>query len=164
MATPFLVFSKGENPHLGLQVPLMKFCKFICKVMSAPLLAGLVRLIHLAIVIFIVVSPFMKKRNWMVDVLHVVSVITLVAHWYMDEDTCFLTYLESALRGIPVQESFVYSIVSPVYKISDEEIKSLVMIATPVLGMISFMRILNNWSRIKQDLHMMLKGDESNFY
>lgn len=132
----------------------------IHKVMYGPFLANVVRLIHLAIVVFIVVSPFLKKRNWMIDILHVVSVITLVAHWYMDEDTCFLTYLESAIRGIPVQESFVYSIVSPVYKISDEEVKSLVMIATPVLGLISFVRILNNWSHIKQDLHLMFKGDE----
>jgi len=128
--------------------------------MYAPILAGVVRLIHIAIVIFIVASPFMKKRNWMIDVLHVVSVITLVAHWYMDEDTCFLTFLESTLRGIPVQESFVYSIVSPVYKISDEEIKSMVMAVTPVLGLISFVRILNNWSVIKQDVHLMFKGEQ----
>lgn len=125
--------------------------------MHLPLLANVVRLIHVSIVVFIIVVPFIKTRNWMLFVLHSVAVVTLMAHWYLDEDTCFLTFLESALRGIPVQESFMYSIVSPVYKISDEEIKDIVMMVTPLLGMISFGRILSDWEQIKRDVNLLTR-------
>jgi hypothetical protein len=125
------------------------------------ILANIVRLIHMGIIGFVVVCPFLKKRNWMVDVLHVVSVITLLAHWYLDEDTCFLTFLESMLRGIPTNQSFMYSIVSPIYKISDESLKSIVVHATPILGLISVMRIMNNWDVIQRDLKILFKHREA---
>jgi len=104
------------------------------------------------LVLFIVIIPFIPNIPWTFLVLHVTTVFTLVVHWYMNNDACFLTLLETKLRGVDKVESFMHSIVSPVYKIEDNELKSLVSNITPLLGIVSLIRIYKNWDVISQDL------------
>ena len=114
--------------------------------------ANVVRLLHILLIMFIVVVPFIIRVHWTFLLLHASASILLLLHWFAHEDTCALTYLESYLRGVPVKQSFMYDLVSPVYKIEDAQLKKLVSIATIILGLVSASRLYNNWHIIKNDL------------
>lgn len=119
------------------------------------LTSGIIKVTHLAVVIFITVTPFLKKLQWPLAVLHVTSVASLLVHWYVDQDTCFLTLLESMLLGINPKTSFMHRLVSPVYKIQDKDVRQIVWIVTPLLGLISVSRLWNARYLIKHEMHEM---------
>ena len=108
------------------------------------ILAGLVRLFHMFVVCFILFIPFMKVP-WLVNLLHTVSVMSLLLHWYLDQDVCVLTILESALSGVRLSESFMYKLVSPIYRIRDSDLKKIVWVVTPVLGMITLKKLYDDY-------------------
>ena len=121
--------------------------------------ADIVRLIHLALVIFVVVTPFIGKHaSWSVLVLHCMTVITLVVHWMTGQSACFLTMMESALRGIPTGKSFMHSIVSPVYQIEDVDLRHIVHRVTPVLGLISAFHLSTKLDQLKADLATVFRA------
>jgi hypothetical protein len=73
-----------------------------------------------------------------------------------------LTLLEVTFRNIPKSESFIHSLVSPVYNIDDECIKNIVWFITPILGMISFSRLFNNKRIIANDIHLVFQSLQGN--
>lgn len=100
---------------------------------------ALVRVIHLALIAYVLFYPFVgtimvthvtgtgladnntifiARRNLhvLLEILYLVSCVSLLSHWYWNDDTCILTMLEARLRGQKVNEGFIYSIISPVYK------------------------------------------------
>ena len=121
------------------------------------LASSFIKIIHVGVVLFIVVVPFLKKIQWTVALLHVTSVVSLLVHWYVDEDTCFLTLLESMLLGIDTKTSFMHRLVSPIYKIQDKDLKRLVWIVTPILGLITLTRLYNARNLIKREILLMYK-------
>lgn len=118
------------------------------------ILANLIRILHVLLILFILCVPFVKKIPWQLILLHFVIVGSLLLHWVTNNDDCLLSNLESKLRGIPVETSFMYSLVSPVYKndISDEQIRVLVTFVTPFLGCATLFRFINNWDMIKENI------------
>lgn len=48
-------------------------------------------------------------------VLAVAGYVVLFAHWLMNKDTCVLTLVEQHLRGVPKGDTFLQSLVGPVY-------------------------------------------------
>lgn len=121
--------------------------------------ANLVRLLHLALVLFVVAVPFLGGNPpWSLFAVHCMTVITLVVHWLTKQNACFLTLVESSLRGIPSTQSFMHSIVSPVYSIEDIDLKYLVHRVTPVLGIISALRLSSRWDVMKDDLAKCYKA------
>ena len=86
------------------------------------LAANVVALIHLAVVIFFVYAPFSPYPH--IWVLAFVAGIFTMSHWAMpgpESDICCLTVLERWLRGCDKKESFMHSIMSPIYKAADAE-------------------------------------------
>lgn len=81
--------------------------------------AGLVGAIHAAFAGFMVLAPFASDRAWVAA--HALVTPFLWLHWLLNDDTCALTLVEARLRGVADRDSFVYKVVSPVYKIRDEE-------------------------------------------
>ena len=75
--------------------------------------AAVVRIAHLAFVAFMVLAPF--GRNRVALVAHLVVMPFVWAHWLLNDDTCALTVLECTLRGVEPSQSFVHSLVGPVY-------------------------------------------------
>lgn len=116
------------------------------------LLADVIKAIHLLLVMFIVCVPLYQPINWTVLVLHVTSAMTLLVHWQFNEDACFLTLVETWLRGVPESKSFMHSIVSPVYKIDDEHLKTVATWATVLLGSVSLWRLYKSWDIVKSGL------------
>ena len=123
---------------------------------SMHVLADVVRLVYLALVIFVTVTPFLDTE-WHVDVLHLMTTIVLVSHWLMRQDACFFTLLEAFLRGVPVEHSFIYSIVGPVFNIDDSSLRRFVLIGTTALGFVSLSKIVKKWPTIKDDIRMSLE-------
>jgi hypothetical protein len=114
-----------------------------------------IRLLHLCLVLFVIIVPFLPRVEWTILVLHVSTVMTLLVHWLLNNDGCFLTMVESRIRGINESESFMHSIVSPVYKISDVELRELVSNITPLLGLVSLTRLFRDMDLIKSDLRFV---------
>lgn len=80
------------------------------------LVATLVRTIHLVVVLGVVVTPFVTKRPEVL-VVHVAFMIGMMVHWVLNADTCALTLLEAAARGVAQENTFVFSVVAPIYKV-----------------------------------------------
>ncbi len=117
------------------------------------LAANIVRLLHLALVIFVVTVPFLGgNAPWSVFAIHAMTVVTLLVHWVSGQNACFLTLLESKLRGIPSRNSFMHSIVTPVYQIDNARLREIVHAVTPVLGLISAVRLSSRWEQVKEDI------------
>ena len=86
------------------------------------LAANIVALIHLAVVVFFLYAPFSPYPH--VWVLAFVAGVFTMSHWLIpgpESDTCCLTILERWLRGCEKKESFMHSIMSPIYKAVDTE-------------------------------------------
>lgn len=106
-------------------------------------LANVVRALHMLLITFVVIVPFLYFTNaeliqgplklWPLLILHFTVCVSLLVHWKFNDDTCFLTVVESSLRGIPMKNSFMHSIVSPIYKIQNETMKQVSSYGVPVL-------------------------------
>jgi hypothetical protein len=76
-------------------------------------------LLHIAFVLFIVITPFVGSNYFLV--MHVITVPFMLLHWYLNDNTCCLTLIESQLRykiygKMPSQEDCIsYKLIAPVY-------------------------------------------------
>lgn len=87
----------------------------------------IVRAVHVLIVAFFVCAPF--SRNCDMIVMHAIMVPFLYVHWLTNNDTCALTEVEKLLsKKTQNTETFVGSIVSPVYKIESGDVKILTLL------------------------------------
>lgn len=97
----------------------------------ATVLAALVSLLHAAFVVFMVWAPFSGNRTALV--LHLLVTPFLWLHWLLNDDTCVLTLVEKQLRGCEDSSSFFYALVSPVYRVRDEQVRVGVWVASALL-------------------------------
>ena len=81
----------------------------------------MIRLIHILFILFIILGVFFKDP--FLILLHSCVLITLILHWYFNNDICSLTLMESKIRGIPYTKGFIHSLIGPFYNISNKEIK-----------------------------------------
>lgn len=116
-------------------------------------LADLVAAFHLLVVLFVIFAPFSNVPY--ILVLHITFGISLLVHWYFNDNTCSLTVLESSLRGIPRDTTFTYQFIAPVYDISLTSWRKLTFYATVALMAISAYRLFNHdaWKKCKDVLY-----------
>lgn len=115
--------------------------------MQSPILATLVWVLHMAFVLWVVVVPFTNNEPMLV--LHLIVMPFLWFHWLLNDDTCALTLLERQLRGVPSQESFFHNIVSPVYKIKDEQVRSLSWVLSVALWLLTLSKVMRRPGMVK---------------
>lgn len=106
--------------------------------MPAPdvLLARAIAGLHLALIGYVAALPFLPVPiEHRVVYLWVVG--SILVHWLTSNTTCALTLLENRLRGKTEDESFIYSVVGPVYdlkkSVSDAAVRQVVRFATIAL-------------------------------
>ena len=112
------------------------------------IVATIIEIIHVFVVLFVVMIPLGQRRLWLMDVMHLTVVISLLLHWGFNNDTCALTQIESWFRDIPVTESFVHRIVSPVYLLPDASVTTMTWV---IFGL----AVVNVWKQrdeIRRDL------------
>lgn len=114
--------------------------------------ALVVRALHVAFVAFMALAPFSGDR--VVLVLHLVTTPFLWVHWLLNDDTCALTLLESRLRGVPAEASFVHSLVGPVYKLRDGDVRVACWVASVALWAVTLRKV--GW----RDVVAVATGDD----
>lgn len=106
------------------------------------ILANIIRLIHILIIIFILYVPFSDVPIYLL--LHIVSCISLLFHWYLNSDICFLTFVENYLRNIPYNKTLSYQLIAPLYNISEIEFNKFIWLLTILLLLISINKLYNS--------------------
>jgi hypothetical protein len=102
--------------------------------------ANLVWLLHVLIVIAAVTVPFSDDDTMLAAYVFMIPFLWM--HWLMNDDTCALTALECRLRGLESSgESFIYKVVSPVYKIKNAQVKSLAWWGSVALWALAVYRV-----------------------
>lgn len=105
-------------------------------------LANLVFLFHIFVVLFIVFIPFLNVPPAFL-ILHIVSCICLIVHWWGNSNVCSLTILEGQLRGINRTNTFTHKFISPVYDITSTEWSNIVWIITIIVLFLSIYKLYN---------------------
>ena len=107
--------------------------------------------LHVIFILFMVIAPF----TWNIPTLalHASSAITMMIHWVANSNMCFLTFVESKLRNVDCENSFIHKIVSPVYDINDGTIGGIVWILTIILFLVSIYKIIKISSDRESEKH-----------
>ncbi len=109
--------------------------------MNNELKANGIRILHLCLVVFVIITPFICDFTPLL-LLHSVVCASLLFHWLVQSDMCFLSLLESKFRGIERDKSFIHEIVAPVYNFSNrDEASRFTNTTTFILMFISLYRI-----------------------
>lgn len=99
------------------------------------LLADIIWLFHLFIVVFILLAPFTNIPALLI--LHVSFSLSLLVHWYGNNNVCSLSFMESSLRGLDHTESFTHKFIAPLYDISKTEWSKYCYVITIILMSVS---------------------------
>jgi hypothetical protein len=105
------------------------------------LTALIVRAVHVGVIAFVLLAPFSSDPS--VVRAHVWLVPFLWVHWLLNNDACALTVLECKLRGVPTEASFVHSVVSPVYRITQTSAKTLAWVASLLVWGVAVWRAMH---------------------
>lgn len=114
--------------------------------MNVNLISFLIRLFHIFVILFIVLTPFISDY-FLILLLHFVSSLSLIVHWYTNNNICSLTLLEASLTGAPINNGFIYGFISPVYDflqwnfISENNLNIIIYTIVIVLGSISLYKM-----------------------
>lgn len=93
------------------------------------LTGSIIRLIHIVLIMFILLGIFFEKKELVR--IHAAILLSIMVHWILNNNSCFLTVLEKKIYGIENnEETFIYQIVSPIYTVNDDEISKLVYLFT----------------------------------
>ena len=112
-------------------------------------LANLIWLIHVAFILWFIITPFYNSPEMLV--LHAMTGLTLFVHWWFNSDDCALTLLETKLRGVEKSESFFHSLVSPIYKFeSDASLRKFIWLVSILFWSISVGKLIRNPDMIKE--------------
>lgn len=116
--------------------------------MHSPLLANVCWVLHLLFLLWVVVTPFTNNEPMLV--LHLMVMPFLWFHWWLNDDTCALTLMEQHLRGVQQEDSFFHSLVSPVYKIRDSDMRTVSWIASIVLWLITLSKVMRRPAMVRE--------------
>jgi hypothetical protein len=86
-------------------------CKMYEKMLS---LANVLSLVHMSFFLWCLWVPLFSTDQRMI-ILHVALLPLIVFHWYLNNDKCSLTILESWLRDVDEEETMFHRVMSPIY-------------------------------------------------
>jgi hypothetical protein len=105
-------------------------------------LANYIRAFHTIVVIFILLAPFSNIPAFLI--LHITFSISLLLHWYTNNNECSLTYLEAKLRGLDRTQAFTHKFIAPMYEMSSTEWSKICYIVTITLMCVSIYYLYNS--------------------
>ena len=102
---------------------------------------SIVRCIHVLFVFFMIIAPFSNNKQLIIT--HAILVPFLFFHWLTNNDTCILTELEKMIsKKEQNKDTFIGSILSPVYIIDDCTSRKLTKMTTLLLWCFSLNKVL----------------------
>ena len=111
--------------------------------------------IHLVFLIGILVVPFTNDRRNLE--FYSILIPFLFYHWSVNDDTCALTQAEMMVTGQQKEETFMHRVVSPIYKMEDNDINNLTKTVFFFLWAIVQYR-LGRFDTFIDDLRFIMKG------
>jgi predicted neutral ceramidase superfamily lipid hydrolase len=121
-------------------------------------LANLISIFHVFVILFILIIPFSNIPALLI--IHIMFAITLLVHWYANNNACSLTFLEAKLRGLEVDKSFTYQFIAPMYEMSQTKWSTICYVVTIILMCISFYYLYNS-SQLDQSIKCFQKKQEN---
>lgn len=118
------------------------------------MLLHFVQFVHLLGILFMIIIPFQDEVNLLV--LHVSASMSILTHWYANDNTCFLSLVEAKLRGIPKDHSFIHSLVAPIYDMNAKETNCFIYFLLFCLVSLSIYKILKS-ERWQESLNLYSK-------
>ena len=103
------------------------------------IVADFVRALHVLLVLYMIWAPLFADTMQLM--LVEAGFILLFFHWILNNDACALTLLEQKLRGVEKSESFVQSVVGPVYGVSNTQAGRVVWIIALALFFYGLFRL-----------------------
>lgn len=119
------------------------------------ILLNLIVLLHLLFVLFVIITPFIGNNYFLL--LHAIVIPFMMAHWYINDNSCFLTIMEKQIRysiygELPESEMcFSYKLIAPIYdfKKNHDDTSDFIYLITIILWLISIFRLFSNWKNGK---------------
>ena len=74
--------------------------------------------LHALLLAYVVLGPFVLPVQGLCLIQYMCILAFLVLHWVTNNDTCALSIMEATFRELPIEQTFVHSVVSPVYKMN----------------------------------------------
>jgi hypothetical protein len=118
-----------------------------------------VYVIHLAIVSFVVLGPFIGRNNPGILIIHITFSLCLMIHWITNSNVCSLSIIESQLRGSKISDTFTSRILSGIYKNPSNE---FIWVITIGLMFVSIYLLLINQRFI--EMVECFRSDKSSFF
>ena len=116
--------------------------KFGLSKSSSLLLANFIWYFHTIVILFVLFGPFLNSPAlW---VLHITFSISLLVHWWGNNNMCSLSLFEAKLRGLDYTDSFSHQFIAPIYDISKTQWSQLSYIVTITLMSISIYYLYNS--------------------
>ena len=115
--------------------------------MQSAVLANLCWVLHVLFVLWALVVPFTQNEPMLV--LHLMIMPFLWFHWWMSDDTCALTLMERHLRGVSSENSFFHNLVSPIYKIKDEDMRTVSWVVSVLLWLLTLSKVMQRPGMIR---------------
>ena len=89
------------------------------------LLLFFINIIHIAVILFVVLTPF--TNNVLLLLLYLIVIPFIMLHWLVNNDTCAITIMEKVIRSqmkggahVNDQECISYKIIGPVYNFMND--------------------------------------------
>jgi|UniRef100_A0A6C0DUN5 hypothetical protein len=135
---------KSQKSHSDIDNPEVETFqnKFGLSKSTSIMLANLIWVFHTLVILFILIGPFLNSPAlW---VLHITFSISLLVHWYGNNNMCSLSMFEAKLRGLDYTDSFSHQFIAPIYDISNTQWSTLCYIITITLMTISIYYLYNS--------------------
>ena len=89
--------------------------------------ASIIYILHVSLILFNIITPFITNDPFIL-ILYCLTLITIIMHWAINNDTCILTKLESYFRGTEDTDTFMGRLIKPVYNISSDEVHMITIL------------------------------------
>lgn len=111
------------------------------------MLPTIINIFHTFLVFFTIFAPFTDRPG--ILLLHISYSVSLLTHWYLNNNSCCLTLFESTIRGVKTSNTFMHKLVSPMYNISESKLSKLVWIFTILLMSLSIYKFYTYITTLK---------------
>ena len=111
--------------------------------------AVIIQIIHILVICFVLYGPWLKDLMFML--LYLVIIFGMAIHWIANDNSCLLTQLESMARGIPLENGFIYRVLTPLFKIEHLDLSKIIYIVTLTLWLIVLYKVIKSpqWKHLK---------------
>lgn len=80
------------------------------------IVANIIYILHVLLFIATLTIPFSDDRKLLS--LYSFIIVFVFFHWILNDDTCFLTHLESRCRNVSINKTFMQRLIGPIYNMN----------------------------------------------